>query len=75
MFVLATRADVKNFVMEHSPHVKAITIVESEDRVITIRIKLSWWYRFFYEKTFYDYIDSLIQDHAMLGFTYDVEIV
>lgn len=72
MFVLATPADVRNFVMEHSPHVKSITVKESEDRVITIRIKLSWWYRLFFEKKFYYYIDELIQDRAMLGFTYDV---
>lgn len=75
MTILATSTDIKNFVMERSPHVKGVKVIEhDESDIVAIVITLSFWYRFFFEKTFYAYITELINDNKMMYVEYDVII-
>ena len=73
MTILATASDIENFVMESSPHVKLVE-VDKDDDIMVVRITLTFWYRFFYEKTFYYFITNLIKEHQMYGVTYDIVI-
>jgi len=77
MTILATSTDIENFVMERSPHVKDVEVFEHEDEyanITYIKITLSFWYRFFFEKTFYRYITKLIDEYKMMGVEYDIII-
>lgn len=73
MTILATPTDIENFVMERSPHVKSVD-VDTDDDVIVVKITLTFWYRFLYEKTYYRFITNLIKEYRMYGATYDVVI-
>lgn len=73
MTILATASDIETFIMESSPHVKIIDI-DDENDVCIIRITLTFWYRFFYEKTYYYYITNLIKENKMYGVEYDIVI-
>lgn len=73
MTILVTPSDIETFIMEVSPHVKCVDI-DDDSEVTVIKITLSFWYRFFYEKTFYYFITNLIKENQMFGVTYDVVI-
>lgn len=77
MTMLVTPFDIENFVKEMSPHVKSVEIIDDDDENNTtiIKIKITFWYRFFYEKIFYQFITNLIKEHQMYGVTYDVVII
>lgn len=71
MTILATASDIETFVQERSPHVRMVEVIETDDNTV-IRITLSFWYRFFYERTFYNYITNLIKENQMYGIEYDI---
>jgi len=73
MRVLATIGDVKNFVLEKSPHVRKVSVKEDGDDVI-ITIRVTILYRMFFSGTFYNYIDPLIQERKLYGLNYKVKI-
>jgi hypothetical protein len=73
MTILATASDIETFIQERSPHVKMVEVYEDDEHEHTvIRITLNFWYRFFYERTFYHYITNLIKENQMYGIEYDI---
>lgn len=70
-----TKSDMEIFVKERSPHVISVEIDdESNDEHTIVKIKLSFWYRFWYERKFYNFITALIDENKMYGVIYDVVI-
>lgn len=75
MTILATHSDIETFIFERSPHVTKVEVIESdESNIVAIIITVKFWYRFFYEKTFYSFITNLIKENQMYGVEYDIII-
>lgn len=71
-----TKSDMEIFVKERSPHVISVEVDdESNDEFSIVKIKLNFWYRFWYERQFYNFITALIDEYKMYGVNYDVVIV
>ncbi len=74
--ILATKSDMEMFIHEKSPHVKSVEIDnDNDDNVVYIKIKLQFWYRFFYENTFYKFIVRELEDNKLYGVILDVTII
>lgn len=74
--ILATASDLELFVIEKSPHVKTVEIdSDNDNNIVQIKIRLQWWYRFFYEETFYKFITEQLEQNKMYGMTIDVILI
>lgn len=71
--ILATESDVENFIYERSPHIKSIEM-ETIDYVCYVKIKLPFWYRFWYEKTYYKFITEQLEENQVFGMSFDVAL-
>ena len=73
-FMIVTPSDIEMFIHEKSPHVKNVEVNVNDDGIWLIKIKLQWWYRFFYERTFYDFINEQIEENIINGIDWDVTL-